>query len=422
MRGLIGRYGAGSIPAPRTQPPGYSTGRLLSVVHYRSDASALGNVRKTRQGGIIVPANLTRTGVFVYDYADGTRVRELRHPDEVFKAGSLETLASAPITVLHPGEVTPANYRQVNVGHVDGTPKQSGTFVAADLRVQDADTIAKVDSKELTEISCGYRCNVVLDSGTYNGELYDARQTDMVYNHVAIGPKDWGRAGSEVKIRLDGPSWLAPVECNPAITPITKLYSPLLTGVTDSSQGNTMRFDDKGKLVADSDVEKAFAASVQAKIDGLDGQVAQLTAQVASVSADAKAKLDAANSSLVKFQDAVKADALKALVAVCLPVLGADFKADGKSAHDVRSAVVAKLSPDLKLDGKSEAFVEAAYELAIAGAAKATQALGNIQVVAGAAKLVQDGKDAVHDAELDAQYRSQNAWRGDSWLDKNPRK
>lgn len=390
-------------------------GPLLFGVEYRSDSTSLGNVRRTRQGGIIVPANLTRTGVFVYDYADGTRVRELRHPDEVFKADSLESLAGATVTVLHPGEVTPDNYRQVSVGHVDGTPKAADKFVAADLRVNDGGTIAKIDSKELTEISCGYRCNVIKKSGEWNGEKHDAVQTDIVYNHVAVGPKDWGRAGNDVKIRLDsaGPAWLAP-------TANTEPVEPLLPGVS------TPKLDASGKPVVETAAPAAtpaVAASHTDASEALRGQVDLL-----------KAENDRLKADLVKANDPKRLDSLVdarvatntarvALVASVAPVLGADFKADGKSDHEVRVAALGKLSPSLKLDGKPEAYVSAAFDMAIESATAATAALGALQTVSPSAQAgvrADAARDPVRDAEAEATYRSRNLWRGDSWLTKNP--
>jgi hypothetical protein len=184
---------------------------------YRSDAGSLGKIRKTSQGGIIVPANITRAGVFTYDYADGRRTRELRHPDDVFCADAMASLAQATLTVGHPSKVTPDNYRQVSVGHVDGAPRRDGDFVAADLRVMDGPTIGRITKADgpdkLVELSCGYTCDVIPEKGTYNGEPYDARQTNHVYNHVGLGPKGWGRAGNDVRIRLDGGvTWVGPVQ------------------------------------------------------------------------------------------------------------------------------------------------------------------------------------------------------------------
>lgn len=50
-------------------------------------------------------------------------------------------------------------------------------------------------------------------------------------------------------------------------------------------------------------------------------------------------------------------------------VLGAEAKMDG-SDIDLKRAVVAKLSPDMKLDGQSDAYVAAAYDLSLTGAGK----------------------------------------------------
>ena len=41
-------------------------------------------------------------------------------------------------------------------------------------------------------------------AGVWEGEKYDGIQRDIRYNHVGLGPEGWGRAGSEVSLRLDG--------------------------------------------------------------------------------------------------------------------------------------------------------------------------------------------------------------------------
>lgn len=56
---------------------------------------------------------LTRTGVFVYMLPDGTKRREYRPPDEVFKADSLNAFAGIPITDEHHGEIK-GNNAKVN--------------------------------------------------------------------------------------------------------------------------------------------------------------------------------------------------------------------------------------------------------------------------------------------------------------------
>lgn len=164
--------------------------------------SASPTLQRTPGGGIRVPANLTRTGVFVYHQTDGSTIRELRHPAEVFDETSLDSLADAPVTIGHPGTVTAETWRKDSVGHVSGV-KRDGRFVAAKLVVSDADAVGQVTRKDLTELSCGYTCDVVMGKGVYDGEEYDAQQSNIRYNHVGMGPRNWGRAGNEVRIKID---------------------------------------------------------------------------------------------------------------------------------------------------------------------------------------------------------------------------
>ena len=80
----------------------------------RLDFGAFSKVERTPQGGMRIPANLTRTGVFIYRRKDGTERRELREPAEVFHADSLSTLRSAPVTNLHPDRaVGPDNWKSL---------------------------------------------------------------------------------------------------------------------------------------------------------------------------------------------------------------------------------------------------------------------------------------------------------------------
>lgn len=160
---------------------------------------------RTPQGFLRVDANLTRVGVLVYKRADGTEIRELRLPEEVFKADSLLTLANAPITDLHPAEgmVTPENIRELSRGVVTEQIKADGDFVTAPVIVQDSGMIAMVESGKRREVSCGYLCQVEMTPGEWRGEKYDRIQRNIVYNHLAFGPVGWARAGSEVALRMD---------------------------------------------------------------------------------------------------------------------------------------------------------------------------------------------------------------------------
>jgi hypothetical protein len=174
----------------------------MTVTRY--DVAELGSIETTPQGFIRAPAYLTRAGVLDYRRPDGTVVRELRPPSEVFAPASLATLSAAPLTDLHPSEmVSPANVRKLAIGHVSDDVRQDGQHVAANVTVQDAAAIAAVEAGQRRELSCGYTCDLEETPGSYHGQPYDAVQRRIRYNHVGIGPKNWGRAGSSVALRLD---------------------------------------------------------------------------------------------------------------------------------------------------------------------------------------------------------------------------
>ncbi len=171
----------------------------------RFDFSVLrGKPTRTSQGFLRIDANLTRVGVLSYTRPDGSVQRELRHPDEVFKADSLRTMANAPVTDLHPsGLIDPKNVAQFRRGHVTESVRQDGKFVAAAVIIEDAALIAAVEAGDRKELSPGYTARMYMTPGIWEGQPYDAVQRDIVYNHAALGPKGWGRSGSEVALRMD---------------------------------------------------------------------------------------------------------------------------------------------------------------------------------------------------------------------------
>ncbi len=196
------------------QPEGQST-----ADNQRYDFAQIGKVELMSTGALKIPAVLGRVGVFSYNRG-GKVVRELRPPDEVFRADSMKTFASAAATDLHPPRadawVTPKNWKKHAVGYVPDGVRQDGDLLRGDIVVQDADMIDKILKGERKELSPGYM-PLELDAtpGRYDaatgeygphittGVEYDAVQRDIVYNSVGIGPRGWGRQGSAVSLRLD---------------------------------------------------------------------------------------------------------------------------------------------------------------------------------------------------------------------------
>lgn len=159
------------------------------------------NVARLDNGALRVDGYLTRTGVLDYAMPDGSVIKEMREPEEVFEAASLSSLEDKPVTDDHPnGFVNVGNWSALAKGHVSaGSVGRDGDFVKASLVITDPDVITRVEQKKLREISCGYDCEIADEPG----EGFDRKQKSIRYNHVALGPENWGRAGREVRLRLD---------------------------------------------------------------------------------------------------------------------------------------------------------------------------------------------------------------------------
>jgi hypothetical protein len=311
----------------------------------RYDAGTLKSSKRLDNGWLRAPARLTRVGVFEYPLPNGKTFRELRLPEEVFAEDSLESFAQVPITDDHPScPLDASNTKTLAVGNVSEV-RADGKFVAASLLITDEATIAKVLAGK-QELSCGYTCDLDETPGTYGGQKYDAVQRRIRGNHVAIVDK--GRAGPEAKLRLDG-------------TAIETINDPVVAS---------------GTSLAGVPVQKI-------KIDGLEYEVSDecarsyltFSAAQAKALATAEARADSASAELKKipapdpgaFRAAVAARV--SLEASAAKVLGAQ-KLDAMSDQELKSAVVKKLDPDAKLEGKSADYIDARFDAAIEQAAK----------------------------------------------------
>lgn len=180
----------------------------MARVHRVDHLGSLAAPIRRADGTMIAEARMTRTGVFTYRKADGTTRREYRSPDEVFRADSLASFRGVPVTNKHPPEmITAQNARKYTVGAVLDTPRRDGDYAVATIAVHDAATIAAMDAGK-NQVSNGYDVDLIEEPGTSpDGERYDARQTNIVGNHFAIG-LDNARAGSDAIVRMDDAAWM----------------------------------------------------------------------------------------------------------------------------------------------------------------------------------------------------------------------
>lgn len=207
-------------------------------VSFRIDRN---QIRKNSDGSIDVPGYLTKTGVFEYRRGDAT-VRELRSDAEVFSERSLDSLRSVLVTKDHPPEfLTTDNWKEHAIGHVSHVSADP-PYVSGKLRVHDAAAIHMIEQGYLKEVSCGYACV----PKAANREDADIEQTELEYNHVAIGPEGWSRMGTALRLdnndnevveRFDTQETLDMTELKEALAPMVEALAAI-TGRLDAIEAH----------------------------------------------------------------------------------------------------------------------------------------------------------------------------------------
>ena len=289
---------------------------------------------------------MTRAGIFVYRDAKGNTVRELRPPEEVMHPDALASFALVPVTNEHPPEaLTADNAKQYSVGSVSESVAPEGDRVRATLMITDADAIAALDAGR-SELSCGYTADVVIEPGTWQGQRYDAKQTNIRGNHVAL--VDAGRAGPTCSIRMDATDVAQEITMDSVMIEVGGAkYS-----VPAEMAGELVKMlESKGLKPAMADAEKPAEKPSE---------------EMASVKADAQRKIDALQAKLDALQSATTARTLRESIArevredIAVTELAKRFDADvseSDSTESKRRKIVAKLDPSIKLDGKSPEYV-----------------------------------------------------------------
>lgn len=165
----------------------------------RLDSVPLDKVEYTREGFLIDTPIVTSVGIFEYSNPGGSVRRELRLPDNVFNENSLATYEGKPIIITHEaGRVSKDNVTEEIVGTILSKGYPDGDDVRAKIIIHDID---EVKQSGMRELSLGY--DLVLDEtpGEWNGQPYDAIQTEIAINHLAIVRE--ARAGEQARLNID---------------------------------------------------------------------------------------------------------------------------------------------------------------------------------------------------------------------------
>lgn len=151
----------------------------------------------------------------------------LRHPEALKK--SIESFKRVPLLSQHVDYTPDSNYEQFVIGCLGDDVQFDGTYLQASMSVWDGDSIRKIQSGEVRELSAGYKYELNMTPGVFDGEQYDGIMTDIIGNHVMLTPR--GRAGRDVYVHDSQPT-----EESDAMDEFEKLMRPMCGDEVDMEE------------------------------------------------------------------------------------------------------------------------------------------------------------------------------------------
>ena len=384
----------------------------MSKIEQRYDSIPLGETYFTPEGYLIDHPILTRVGIFEYKNPDGSIRRELRLPAEVFAPESLASYKGKPVILTHEaGMIDSDNVQQEQIGTILSEGTQDGDNVRAQIIIHDA---RKLDYG-LRELSLGYSLDLEEVPGEWQGQPYDAIQRNIRVNHLALVEK--ARAGDSARLNIDGEDTqaekggntmskrkdgLTPEEIAQLVEEYKKRKEQRMLNnqpAADSEgEENTPENQDEGEETAadpvqevkenrdrrdaagdcetmdeangmiaqqDSDIQKLldFIAQLQAKIDFDEASESETKAEN---NADEEGAEGASQEE--KKEESLNMDSIDAIVSQKIELirLGDKLHMDGietMKPMDAKKAIIKKVNPNIRLDGKDKAYIDAMYDI-----------------------------------------------------------
>ena len=372
----------------------------------RFDSIPLSDTYFTPEGYLIDNPILTRVGIFEYHNPDGTIRRELRLPEEVFAAESLASYKGKPVILTHEaGLVDVENVQQEHIGTILSEGIQDGDNVRAQIVIHDAESL----DYGLRELSLGYTQTPDETPGVWNGQPYDTIQRNIQINHLALVEK--ARAGEQARLNIDGEEQggnqmskarkdgLTPEEIARLVEEYKQRQAQRMENTnstadegtnpdeqtTDEDEADPVKevkdrrdrrdasgdcetMDQASGVIAqqDEDIQKLldFIAQLQAKID-FDEASAEEEAKTDSEGETAEANADEEEPQ----ENPLNMDSIDAYVnqKIELIRLGDKLNLDGietMKPMDAKKAIITKVHPNIRLDGKDTAYINAMFDIA----------------------------------------------------------
>ena len=369
----------------------------------------------TDEGYLIDHPIVTTCGIFEYTNEDGSTRKELRLSEEVFSEKSLASYKGKPVIITHDAGVIDKNNVGVeNIGTILSKGYKDGDSVRAEIVIHETD---KMKECGLRELSLGYNLTLDETPGEWNGEHYDAIQRNIEINHLAlvgsaragetarlnIDEKIKNQGGNEMSEakRHDGESiepnaFAEAIEAykarkaaraansNPAAEP---------TAATTENDANVSVSEnnespDKVQMVRDRRDRRDADGDPQ-DVDNAMGVIAQQDEDIDTLlevieGMKAKEDFDSADDDDPKVNDdeddeenndcsddksgSLNMDSVDRLVSKKLEVcrIGDTLHMDGienMSILEAKKAIIKKVKPTIRLDGKSNTYIEAMFDI-----------------------------------------------------------
>lgn len=174
---------------------------------------------------------------------------------------------------------------ELTVGNVAGSALVQGTDFIVDALVYDKETQEKVKSGELVEVSAGYDGDLEVGAGEYNGEPFDATQTNFRFNHVLLLPKGYGRLGSKVRIINKNPEGVA-MSCTLKVRIGNASRSYRFSNEADREVAEEMLQEERTFNASELEATIQAKQEIEAQLDELKAQLAQHDEHLQSAKAE----------------------------------------------------------------------------------------------------------------------------------------
>lgn len=168
--------------------------------------------------------------------------------EEIEKAA--ETFNNLPLLSEHVEDSADKKNQHLRVGSLGTDAMTERPYLKNSLVIYDQKAIDGIKSDSKKELSCAYRYDPVFEPGTFDGQRYDFRMTNIRGNHVALVKE--GRAGSDVVV-ADGNS----------IKKGKKMSVKLKNFISKLSS--------KKGMAMDEDLEEAFKEAIPQKVLSVAG-------------------------------------------------------------------------------------------------------------------------------------------------------